>query len=76
MACKPRSRKGRAKRQIGDITAELGAGDLVIIPKGKKHQHKLTKIGDEPLELAPGIANNHSPGIVGFSITRPTFCNA
>ncbi len=41
--------KGKAKGQIGDITAELGPGDLVVIPAGKKFQHTLTKLGDEPV---------------------------
>jgi len=41
--------KGKAKGQIGEITAEVGPGDLVIIPAGKKFQHKLTKLGDEPV---------------------------
>lgn len=41
--------KGKAKGQIGEITAEVGPGDLVVIPAGKKFQHKLTKIGDEPV---------------------------
>ena len=31
--------------------AEVGPGDLVIIPAGKKFQHKLTKIGDEPVNF-------------------------
>ena len=42
---------GRAKGQIGDIAAEVGPGDLVIIPAGKKFQHTLTKIGDEPVNF-------------------------
>ncbi len=41
--------KGKAKGQIGEVTAEVGPGDLVVIPAGKKFQHKLTKIGDEPV---------------------------
>jgi quercetin dioxygenase-like cupin family protein len=41
--------KGRAKGQIGSVTAEVGPGDLVVIPAGKAHQHKLEKIGDEPV---------------------------
>ncbi len=41
--------KGRAKGQIGSVTAELGPGDLVVIPAGKSHQHKLEKIGQEPV---------------------------
>lgn len=41
--------KGRAKGQIGTVTAELGPGDLVVIPAGKANQHKLEKIGDEPV---------------------------
>ena len=41
--------KGKAKGQIGDVTAEVGPGDLVVIPAGKKFQHKLTKVGDQPV---------------------------
>lgn len=41
--------KGKAKGQIGEITAEIGPGDLVVIPAGKKFQHKLMKLGDEPV---------------------------
>ena len=41
--------KGKARGQIGDVTAELRPGDLVVIPAGKKFQHKLTKLGDEPV---------------------------
>jgi len=43
--------RGRAKGQIGDIAAEVGPGDLVIIPAGKRFRHKLTKIGDEPVSF-------------------------
>ena len=39
--------KGKAKGQIGEVTAEVGPGDLVVIPAGKRFQHKLTKLGDE-----------------------------
>ncbi|MFZ5998136.1 MAG: cupin domain-containing protein [Nitrospirota bacterium] len=41
--------KGRAKGQIGDVTAEVGPGDLVVIPAGKKYQHSFTKLSDEPV---------------------------
>jgi len=43
--------RGRAKGQIGDIAAEVGPGDLVIIPAGKRFRHTLTKIGDEPVSF-------------------------
>jgi mannose-6-phosphate isomerase-like protein (cupin superfamily) len=43
--------RGRAKGQIGAIAAEVGPGDLVIIPAGKKFRHKLAKIGDEPVSF-------------------------
>jgi mannose-6-phosphate isomerase-like protein (cupin superfamily) len=41
--------KGKAKGQIGEVTAEVGPGDLLVIPAGKRFQHKLRKLGDEPV---------------------------
>ncbi|MGH2372386.1 MAG: cupin domain-containing protein [Candidatus Methylomirabilaceae bacterium] len=41
--------KGRAKGQIGTVTAEVGPGDLVVIPAGKDYAHKLDAIGSEPV---------------------------
>ncbi len=41
--------KGRAKGMIGTVSAEVGPGDLVVIPAGKPNQHKFEKIGDEPV---------------------------
>jgi len=38
--------KGRAKGQIGTVTAEVGPGDLVVIPAGKDYAHKLDAIGE------------------------------
>src|SRR3990172_10043519 len=41
--------KGKAKGKIGDVEAELGPGDLVVIPAGKKYRHQFTKVGDKPV---------------------------
>lgn len=41
--------KGRAKGQIGSVTAEVGPGDLVVIPAGKDYAHKLEAIGADPV---------------------------
>jgi len=41
--------KGRAKGQIGRVAAEVGPGDLVVIPAGKAHRHSFKKVGDEPV---------------------------
>jgi quercetin dioxygenase-like cupin family protein len=41
--------RGRANGQIGSITAEVGPGDLVVIPAGKDHAHKLEAIGSDPV---------------------------
>lgn len=41
--------KGRAKGQIGSVTAEVGPGDLVVIPAGKDHVHKFEAIGSDPV---------------------------
>ena len=41
--------KGRAKGTIGDVTAELGQGQLVAIPAGVPHS--LERIGDTPVEI-------------------------
>ncbi len=41
--------KGRAKGQIANITAEVGPGDLVVIPAGKDYAHQFQAIGEEPV---------------------------
>jgi mannose-6-phosphate isomerase-like protein (cupin superfamily) len=41
--------KGRAKGQIGTVTAEVGPGDLVVIPAGKAYQHKFDALGPDPV---------------------------
>lgn len=41
--------KGRAKGQIANVTAEVGPGDLVVIPAGKDHAHQFTAIGSDPV---------------------------
>jgi mannose-6-phosphate isomerase-like protein (cupin superfamily)/DNA-binding beta-propeller fold protein YncE len=40
---------GRGKGQIGDQTAEVGPGQIVVIPANVSH--KLERIGDEPLDF-------------------------
>ena len=41
--------KGRAKGQIANISAEVGPGDLVVIPAGKAYPHHFEAIGEEPV---------------------------
>ena len=41
--------KGRAKGQIANISAEVGPGDLVVIPAGKEYPHHFEAIGGEPV---------------------------
>jgi quercetin dioxygenase-like cupin family protein len=41
--------KGRAKGQIANVTAEVGPGDLVVIPAGKDYAHQFQAIGSEPV---------------------------
>ena len=41
--------KGRAKGTVGDVTAEVGAGQLVAIPAGVPHSFE--RIGDTPVEV-------------------------
>ena len=43
--------KGRAKGQIGNVTAEVGPGDLVVIPAGKDYSHQFQALGSEPVEF-------------------------
>lgn len=41
--------KGRAKGTVGDVTAEVGQGQLVAIPAGVPHSFE--RIGDTPVEI-------------------------
>ncbi len=41
--------KGRAKGQIAAVSAEVGPGDLVVIPAGKDYPHQFQAIGSEPV---------------------------
>lgn len=41
--------KGRAKGTVGDVTAEVSAGQLVAIPSGVPHRFE--RIGDTPVEM-------------------------
>ena len=41
--------KGRAKGTVGDVTAEVGPGQLVAIPAGVPHSFE--RIGDTPVEV-------------------------
>lgn len=41
--------KGRAKGSVGDVTAEVGSGQLVAIPAGVPHSFE--RIGDTPVEI-------------------------
>ena len=41
--------KGRAKGTVGDVTAEVGPGQLVAIPAGVPHSFE--RIGDTPVEI-------------------------
>ncbi len=41
--------KGRAKGTVGDVTAEVGPGQLVAIPAGVPHSFE--RVGDTPVEI-------------------------
>jgi len=41
--------RGQAKGTIGDVTAEVGPGELVVIPAGTPHS--VERIGDAPVEI-------------------------
>lgn len=41
--------RGRAKGTVGDVTAEVGPGQLVAIPAGVPHSFE--RIGDSPVEI-------------------------
>lgn len=52
--------KGKAKGTVGDVTAEVGPGQLVAIPAGVPHS--LERIGDTPVEA---ILFSTPPFVVG-----------
>ena len=41
--------KGKAKGTVGDVTAEVGPGQMIAIPAGMPHS--LERIGDTPVEI-------------------------
>lgn len=41
--------KGKARGTVGDVTAEVGPGQMVAIPAGVPH--KFERIGDTPVEI-------------------------
>ena len=41
--------KGKAKGTVGDVAAEVGPGQLVVIPAGVPHSFE--RIGDTPVEI-------------------------
>lgn len=41
--------KGRAKGIVGDLSAEVGPGQLVVIPAGVPHSFE--RVGDTPVEI-------------------------
>jgi mannose-6-phosphate isomerase-like protein (cupin superfamily) len=43
--------KGQAELQIGSLKTKIKQGDFVVIPAGKKNEHELKTIGDQPLQL-------------------------
>jgi mannose-6-phosphate isomerase-like protein (cupin superfamily) len=63
--------KGHGKGQIGDQTAEVGPGQIVVIPANVPH--KLERIGDEPLDFilfsTPGF---HPDDIVWLETPQQT----
>jgi mannose-6-phosphate isomerase-like protein (cupin superfamily) len=63
--------KGHGKGQIGDQTAEVGPGQIVVIPANVSH--KLERIGDEPLDFilfsTPGF---HPDDIVWLETPQQT----
>lgn len=43
--------KGQANVRVGSVITLINEGDLIIIPHGKKYEHELNVIGDQPMEL-------------------------
>ena len=56
--------KGRAKGTVGDVTAEVGPGQLVAIPAGVPH--KFERIGDTPVEIILFSSPSFMPGDTVF----------
>ncbi len=56
--------KGRAKGTVGDVTAEVGPGQLVAIPAGVPH--KFERIGDTPVEIILFSSPPFMPGDTVF----------
>ena len=55
--------KGKAKGIVGDVTAEVGTGQLVAIPAGVPHSFE--RIGDTPVEV---ILFSSPPFVVGDTV--------
>ena len=55
--------KGRAKGTVGDVTAEVTAGQLVAIPAGVPHSFE--RVGDTPVEI---ILFSTPPFVVGDTV--------
>ena len=43
--------KGQANVRVGSVKTLIHEGDLIIIPHGKKYEHELKVIGDQPMEI-------------------------
>jgi quercetin dioxygenase-like cupin family protein len=43
--------KGKADVRVGSVKTLVNEGDLIIIPHGKKYEHELKVIGDQPMQL-------------------------
>ena len=56
--------KGRAKGTVGDVTAEVSAGQLVAIPAGVPHSFE--RIGDTPVEIILFSTPPFTPGDTVF----------
>lgn len=55
--------KGRAKGTVGDVTAEIGPGQLVAIPAGMPHSFE--RVGDTPVEI---ILFSSPPFVLGDTV--------
>lgn len=56
--------KGRAKGTVGELTAEVGPGQLVAIPAGVPHSFE--RIGDTPVEIILFSTPPFTPGDTVF----------
>ena len=56
--------KGKAKGTVGDVTAEVSAGQLVAIPAGAPHSFE--RIGDTPVEVILFSTPPFTPGDTVF----------